>query len=350
MKDSSFNDHLILNSFSIKNALEKLNKLGPDAILFVINEEKKLLGSLTDGDLRRGYINGLSMDSQLELFLQKNPRKIDISNFTVEEIINFRKLGLKVIPVINEQNIVVNVINFRHLKSYLPVDAVIMAGGRGQRLKPLTNEIPKPLLKVGDIPIIERNVNRLLQFGIENIWISVRYLGHKIKSHFEDLSLHSCEIQYVEEKEPLGTIGAVRLIQNFKNDFVLVTNSDLLTNIDYEKFFSFFIDQDADMAVASIPYTVKIPYAVLETENSVVKHFKEKPNYTYYSNAGIYLIRRAVLKSIPENLFYNSTDLMNQIISKGGKVVAFPMIDYWLDIGQHEDYLKAQEDVKHIQF
>ena len=225
-----------------------------------------------------------------------------------------------------------------------------MAGGKGQRLQPLTNLIPKPLLKVGDKPIMEHNLNRLAMFGIDDFWVSVKYLGEQIKDHFGDGKQKNINIQYVWENEPLGTIGAVAQISNFKHDYVLVTNSDLLTNIDYELFFLEFIKQEADLAVLTIPYQVSIPYAVLETTDGKVKSFKEKPTYTYYSNGGIYLMKREMLHFIPKNKFYNATDLMEELIQNKRKVISIPFLGYWLDVGKHEDFEKAQIDINNVKF
>jgi NDP-sugar pyrophosphorylase family protein len=154
----------------------------------------------------------------------------------------------------------------------------------------------------------------------------------------------------VWEDVALGTIGAVSKIDNFRHDYILVMNSDLLTNIDYEHLFLDFINKDADFAVVSIPYQVKIPYAVLETEEGQIKSFKEKPTYTYYSNGGIYIMKKSVLQHLPKNTFFNATDLMDKLIAENLKVVSYPLIGYWLDIGKHEDFIKAQNDIKQIKF
>jgi NDP-sugar pyrophosphorylase family protein len=245
---------------------------------------------------------------------------------------------------------VVNVINFRTIKSYLPVDTVIMAGGRGQRLQPLTNTTPKPLLKVGDKPIMEHNLNRLASYGIDDFWLSVNYLGDQIENYFGSGKEKNIKIEYVWETEPMGTIGSVSKIKNFEHDFVLVTNSDLLTNIDYESFFLEFIKQGADMSVLTIPYQVNIPYAVLETKEGIIKGLKEKPSYTYYSNGGVYLMKKNILNHIPENSFFNSTDLIETLIENEYKVVSYPFSGYWLDVGKHEDYNKAQVDINNFIF
>jgi dTDP-glucose pyrophosphorylase len=346
----SYKEHLILSGSNVKQALAKLNDLSQDAILFVVDGNSKLIGSLTDGDVRRGLLNDFTVESKIDEIIQSNPRFIRKGNYDIQKIIEYREEDYRVIPVLDENEIVINVINFRYNKSYLPIDAVIMAGGRGQRLQPLTDAIPKPLLKVGDKPILEHNLNRLAMYGIDDFWVSVKYLGGQIEDYFGTGTQKNINIEYVWENEPLGTIGAVSKIVNFKHDYILVTNSDLLTNIDYEQFFLEFIKQGADLAVLTIPYQVAIPYAVLETEKGEVKSFKEKPTYTYYSNGGIYLMKKEMLGYIPQNTFFNATDLMEELIRSDKKIVSFPFSGYWLDIGKHEDFEKAQTDINNIKF
>lgn len=343
-----YKDHLILSGSKVKEALLTLNELSQDAILFVVNNDDKLIGALTDGDVRRGLLKGFTIDSVINEIIQDNPRYITKGENNLNKIIEYREGDFRIVPIVDENHKVVNVINFRNIKSYLPIDTVIMAGGRGQRLQPLTNTTPKPLLKVGDKAIIEHNLDRLALFGIDDFWISVKYLGEQIENHFGDGKEKNVKIEYVWENEPLGTIGAVSQINNFEHDYVLVTNSDLLTNIDYEQFFLEFIKQDADLAVLTIPYQVNVPYAVLETNNGNVKSFKEKPTYTYYSNGGIYLLKKEMLEFIPKNTFFNATDLMEELIKNNLKVISFPFSGYWLDVGKHEDFEKAQIDIKNI--
>ena len=345
-----YQEHLILSGSLIKEALNRLNYLAADAILFVVDEKGGLIGSLTDGDVRRGLMRGLGVEDRVNDFLQPNPKFLRKGQYCIEDVIAMREANFIVIPVLNEDDRVVNVINFRYRKSYLPVDAVIMAGGRGTRLRPMTDSVPKPLLRIGEKPIIEHNLDRLSSFGIDDsgFWISLRYLGKQVEAYFGLGTEKNINIQYVWEDHPLGTIGSVSKIQNFQNDFVLVTNSDILTTINYEDFFLDFIERDAEMSVATIPYSVDIPYAVLETSNNHVISFREKPTYTYYSNGGIYLFKRSVLSRIPKNCFFNSTDLMQNIIETNGKLVSFPVHQYWLDIGKPEDFEKAQKDIKHL--
>jgi dTDP-glucose pyrophosphorylase len=345
-----YKDHLILSGTKVKEALLKFNELSPDAILFVVDKDDKLIGALTDGDVRRGLLKGFTIDNFVDEIIQYNPKYITKGENNLEKIISYREGDFRVVPVVDENRKVVNVINFRNIKSYLPIDAVIMAGGRGVRLQPLTDSTPKPLLKVGNKAIMEHNLDRLALYGIDDFWVSVKYLGEQIEDYFGKGEEKNVKIEYVWENEPLGTIGAVSQIKNFEHDYILVTNSDLLTNIDYEQFFLEFIKQNADLAVLTIPYQVSIPYAVLETNNGQVKSFKEKPTYTYYSNGGIYLIKKEMLSHIPKNTFFNATDLMEQLIKSNFKVISFPFLGYWLDVGKHDDFEKARIDIHNIKF
>jgi NDP-sugar pyrophosphorylase family protein len=295
-------------------------------------------------------IKGFTIDSLINDIIQPNPRFITKGDNNLDKIIEYREGNFRIVPVVDENHKVVNVINFRHVRSYLPIDAVIMAGGRGQRLQPLTASVPKPLLKVGSKAIMEHNLDRLALYGIDDFWVSVRYLGEQIEDHFGNGHEKNVKIKYIWENDPLGTIGAVSKIKNFQHDYVLITNSDLLTNIDYEQFFLEFTRQEADFAVLTIPYQVNVPYAVLETIEGKVKSFKEKPTYTYYSNGGIYLMKKEMLKFIPEETFFNATDLMEELIKVNLKVISFPFSGYWLDIGKYEDFEKAHVDIQSIKF
>ncbi len=344
----NFREHLINKEATVKDALAQFNRLAKDAIVFIVDQNDKLLGSLTDGDVRRGLLKDLSINSSVMDFTQSNPKYLIKGDYSIDEVIELRNDNYKIIPVLDSDGKVRNVINFRFIKSYIPVDAVVMAGGRGQRLRPLTDTIPKPLLKVGDKSIIDHNIDRLRKFGVDDYWLSLGYLGDQLVTHFGDGSSRGINIRYLWEDEPQGTIGAVSKIENFVHDHVLITNSDILTALNYEDFFLDHIKNDADMSVVTIPYLVDVPYAVMETSNNHVISFKEKPTYTYYSNGGIYLVKKEILKRIPKGEFFNSTDLMQDLIEAGGKLVSYPIRQYWLDVGKHEDFEKAQNDIKHL--
>jgi NDP-sugar pyrophosphorylase family protein len=265
-----------------------------------------------------------------------------------KSIVEYRNLGLKIIPILNEQNVIIDLLNFSKELTKLPIDAVIMAGGKGTRLLPLTQNTPKPLLKVGDKPILQHNIDRLTKFGIRNIHVTVNYLKEQIQEYISTLNHSEGSIECVVENKPLGTVGGLNLINDWNNDFILLINSDVLTNIDYEDFFLEFIKSDADMMVAAMPYPIKVPYAILETEGDEIMAFKEKPEYIHLANTGIYLFKREVLSFLPGEGFSNATDLMGTIIGNKKKLSFYPMVNYWLDIGKHDDFKKAQEDIKHI--
>jgi dTDP-glucose pyrophosphorylase len=345
-----YKDHLIPSGSKIVEALHRFNELSQDAILFVVDTNDKLIGSLTDGDVRRGLLKGFTIESIIDEIIQDNPRYITKGENNLKKIIEYREGDFRIVPIVDQNHKVINVINFRTIRSYLPIDAVIMAGGRGQRLQPLTDDTPKPLLKVGNKAIMEHNLDRLALYGIDDFWVSVKYLGEKIENYFGLGTEKNIKIEYVWENEPLGTIGAVSKIENFEHDYILVTNSDLLTNIDYEQFFLEFIKQEADLAVLTIPYQISVPYAVLETFEGKVKSFKEKPTYTFYSNGGIYLMKKEMLNYIPKNSFFNATDLMEKLIKNNLNVMSFPFSGYWLDVGKHEDLEKAHIDIYNIKF
>lgn len=340
-------DYIIRKEATVMDALKQLNNTRTFT-LFVVDEWEKVVGALTDGDIRRGLINGVSLQSDVYAICLKSFRYVDDKNNTPKYIGELRRLGIRLVPYLSANGKIEKFIDLQKTLGLLPIDAVIMAGGRGERLRPLTDTLPKPLLPLGDKPIIEYNVDRMLSYGIGNITISVRYLGQQIQDYFGDGSSKDACIRYVDEDRPLGTLGAVSLIHHFTNDVVLVMNSDLFTDIDLEEFYLHFLQSQADMAVASVPYNVTVPYAVMQTSDGLVHAFEEKPTYTYYSNAGIYLIKRSVLETLEEGERCDATDLMQRLISNGQRLTYFPIVGYWIDIGKPEDYKKAQEFIKYV--
>lgn len=344
----NYKDHLIPKDSSVKQALTKLNELSLDAVLFVINNEYELLGSITDGDIRRGLLTNINLETNILEFVQPFPKKIVLDQYDISEIIELKSKKFQIIPIVNNKNQIIDVINLRISKSFVLIDAIIMAGGEGKRLRPLTENIPKPLIEIDGKPILEYNIDRLSLFGIRNFWISVNYLGDQIVDYFGSGEGTVREIKYVWEDTPLGTIGAASKIFDLKCPHVLVSNSDILTNLDYESFYLDFVKRDADFSVVTVPYDVKIPFGVLETEDRLVTDLKEKPTYTYYSNGGIYLMRREVMKYIPLDRKFDATDLMKILIRENKKVVSYPFSGYWLDIGRMDDLQRAKRDIKQI--
>lgn len=341
--------HIIYQHETVRDALIKLDDLKLNPILLVVDGDNTLIGSLTDGDLRRGFIKGLTFDNALIDYLQSDPLYIKEEDLHTTDINSLRKKNFLIIPIVNNNKQVVKVLNLQTIESVVPADVFIMAGGKGTRLMPLTKDTPKPMLHVGNKPIIEHNIDRLIKYGIKNIYISVNYLADKIKDYFKDGSDKGVSVNYVHEDRPLGTLGSVKLVDNLEHDYIMVMNSDILTDIDYNGFFQTFLRSGADMAVATTSYQVDVPYGVMEVDNgNFVNALKEKPRYTYYSNAGIYIIKKELLSLVPHNEFYNVTDLMDQLIEQGKKLISFPILGYWLDVGKHQDFEQAQEDVKKL--
>ncbi len=336
-------DKTILDALHKLNAIRDVSRL----ILFVTNDDSSVLGSLTDGDIRRSLVEEADVNKRVgDVCFKGFVFEYDRKGFL--DLKSFRKRDIKILPILDEHKRMLKIIDLDVTKSLLPLECMIMAGGRGKRLSPITDSIPKPMLSLGDKPIIEHNIDRLIAFGIQKIYISVKYLGEQIQEYFGDGSKKGISIEYIWEEEFLGTAGAMALVEEFKSDHVLLMNSDLFTNVDFEDLYLDLIKQNADMAVASTEYKVDVPYAVFETDNQLVKDFKEKPSYVYHSNAGIYILKKDLIKKIPKNKFYDITDLMENLVKDGGILIHNPIVGFWIDIGSPGDYKQAQDFVKHL--
>lgn len=341
--------YLIGANQTILEALRKLNSFDKsDALtLFVIAEDGEMIGTLTDGDIRRNLVEAHRISEPIIDIMHREFCFLQFDNITVKNIRDYKDRGISLIPILNDKRSIVDIINLKECRSYLPVDAVLMAGGKGERLRPLTETTPKPLLMVGDKAIIDYNIERLISFGVKHISVTVNYLREQIENHFQ-FKYGDTQINCVREPKYLGTIGSVKFVDTFYNDTVLVMNSDLFTNIDYESFYLHFIDNDADMSVAAVPYTVTIPYGVFKLDGRDICGINEKPTYNYYANAGIYLIKKELLKLIPNDLFFNATDFIDVLIRNNKKVIRFPIVGYWIDIGRHEELARAKDLAKHL--
>lgn len=333
---------------TLKDALQKLDANPAYLTLFVANEVNQIIGSITDGDIRRGLLKDLNNSSKVSEFYNPNFTYIVDGEYNKNKLDVIKKKGIKIVPVLDNKNKLIKVLNFDQLKTILPMDAVIMAGGKGTRLRPLTKTTPKPLLKIGNKPIIEYNIDRLKKHGIFNQYISINYLGDQLIEYFKDGKDKDISITYIKEDVALGTIGAIRKVQDFKHEYILVMNSDILTDIDFENLFYTMENSNADMIVSTTSYKVEVPYGVIETNKNHIVNLIEKPTYTYYSNAGIYIIKKEHLALIPDKGAFNATDLMQKLIDLKKNVIHFPITGYWLDIGKHKDFEKAQMDIKHL--
>ena len=342
-------DHFIKQDVSLLEALARINTLGPEPlVLFVLDNSDRMVGTITDGDSRRALVAGASVNDSIEKIMHKNFNYMKVEDLNnVKEIKRQKELMMRMVPILDKDSHVVEIINLEKYKTRLPVDAVLMAGGRGERLRPLTEKTPKPLLPVGGKAIIDHNIDRLISYGVKHISVTVNYLKEQIEEHFRE-PRGEVQVQTVREPKFLGTIGSIRFIPEFYNDTVLVMNSDLFTNINYEDFYLHFKEHDADMSVAAIPYDVDIPFGILNLDGRNITGLSEKPHYGYYANAGIYLIKHSILDIIPSDTMFHSTDLLEAIIAKGGKAIRFPLNGTWIDIGNPQEYKRANDLVKYM--
>lgn len=345
----SLRKYVITTAATVLDALKAMDGTSHDSqTLFVVDENERMVGTLTDGDIRRGLIAGVTLSASVSEIMHTNYKFVREGQNDALLLKEFRNKQIYFIPVLNADGHILKVCNLIKYRNFLPLDAVLMAGGKGERLRPLTEKTPKPLLPVGDKAIIDHNIDRLISFGIKHINVTVNYLGEQLEEHFRE-PRNEVQIQTVREPKFLGTIGSIKFVQKFYNDTVLVMNSDLFTNINYEDFYLHFKEHDADMSVAAVPYSVSIPYGILDIEERRnIKGLIEKPTYDYYANAGIYLIKRSALDLIPSDTMFHSTDLLESIIAKGGKAIRFPLNGTWIDIGNPQEYKRANELVNRL--
>lgn len=339
----------IFGSVKLLDALKAIDLLIDESLtLFVIDNDNKVKGTLTDGDIRRYLVSGGQLQDAVSKAMHTNFIYISINEENkVSKLRGLKAKNITLIPVLDNAGRIVDIYDLAKYKSHLPVDAVLMAGGKGERLRPLTEKTPKPLLPVGGKCIIDHNIDHLISYGVKHVNVTVNYLGEQIEKHFAE-PCNGVHVHCYREPKFLGTIGSIRFVENFYNDTVLVMNSDLFTNIDYEDFFLHFQAHDAEMSVAAVPYNVSIPYGILDLEGREIKGLIEKPKYNYYANAGIYLIKKSALAEIPDNEFFNATDLIERLITQGKKVIRYPLNGTWIDIGTPQEYQKANDLVRHL--
>lgn len=341
------NEFIIDGRSSVLEALRRLNKLSGGAMtLFVCDGDGRLSGSLTDGDIRRSLIGGHQLTDDVSTIMHSPCVAFHGDEVQVSDVKRLREKRITLVPHVDADGRIVNIYDFSHLHSLLPIDAVLMAGGKGERLRPLTLDTPKPLLKIGDKCIIDYNIEALARNGIRNISVTTNYLAEKLEAHFAE-PVAGVKVNCVKEPYRMGTIGSLALVKEFHNDTILLMNSDLLTSICFEDFYLAHIEENTDMTVASVPYMVSVPYGIFVLDGNRILDVEEKPTYNYFANAGIYLIKRSWLDIIPRGEYFDATHFMDAMIRKGGKVTHFPIEGTWIDIGSPNDYKHAQDLMKH---
>ena len=338
--------YIIPTDTSVKEALALLEN-NDTQTLFVTDGDGRMKGTLSDGDVRRGMLAGAAIDSPVSAVMHRDFKYLTQRDFDVRRIREFRQQRIWLVPVLDADGRIADTVNLLKYRSRLPFSAVLMAGGKGERLRPLTEHTPKPLLPVGDKAIIDHNVDRLLSFGIRDIRVTVNYLAEQIEAHFAE-PRDGVTVGCVRESDFLGTVGSLRQVRDIPGDTVLVMNSDLFTNIDFEDFYLHFKKYAADLSVAAVPYNVSIPYGILDLDGREVKGIVEKPVFNYYAGAGIYLMKREVIGEIPEGQPFHATDLIQKLVAAGRKVIRYPLNGTWIDIGSLKEYQKACDLVRHL--
>ena len=330
---------------TIKDALQIIDK-GAMKIAIVLDEKKKVIGTITDGNIRRGLLKGLSLNSSIETIYFKEPTLSSV-NETKEQLIQ-KAISKKLyqIPIVDEDGYLVGI---EDLATLLKVTnkrnrVILMAGGLGTRLRPLTEDIPKPLLKVGNQPILETIIKNFVKYGFINITISLNYKAEMIKEYFGDGSRFEANIDYIEETKRLGTAGALSLIKNRPQEPFFVMNADLLTNVNFSHLLDFHVQESSIATMCVREYDLQVPYGVIETKESKITSIKEKPIQTFFVNAGIYALSPQVFEYIPKNTFYDMPTLFNDMMENKHSLISFPIHEYWLDIGRMSDFEQAQSE------
>ena len=340
--------HIIESDADILAALSRLNKLsGGVMTLLVVDRDGHLQGTLTDGDIRRAILKGACTSDSVKVAMNRNFNALQGDEIDVSQVREYRRRGITLLPHLNVDGTIREIYDLKNTRSILPLDAILMAGGKGERLRPMTLTMPKPLLEISGKAIIDYNVEALAAVGIKNITVATRYLAEKIYSHFER-PVAGIKVKCITEEHPMGTIGAASLIEHKKGGNTLIMNSDLLTSISFEDMYIKHVNEQADITVAAIPYTVSVPFAILTTDGANITGLEEKPTYSYYANAGIYIISNHLLSQLPKDRVTDATTLIEEAIRDNYKVVFYPINGTWIDIGTPADFSHAQELMRHI--
>ncbi len=332
---------------SIREVLKIIDKQA-SRIALIVDSSYRLLGTVTDGDIRRGLLNNISMDSSVENIMNVNPVtcKPDTARTTINKLMADHKILS--MPLVDD-GIVKGLRNLHDSNAISTHEnpVFLMAGGFGTRLKPLTDSCPKPMLKVGDKPMLEITLNEFVNYGFKNFYISTHYMPDTIMDHFGDGSKWGVNITYVYEDSPLGTGGALGLLPEDINTLPLIMmNGDILTNINFEKLLDFHISSKADATMCVREYEYQVPYGVIYGEGNKILRMEEKPVQRFYVNAGIYVLSNEVIKNVKKSHRIDMPTLLEDKISEGNNIIMFPIHEYWLDIGRMDDFKKAQIDIQ----
>ncbi|MCX7836054.1 MAG: nucleotidyltransferase family protein, partial [bacterium] len=333
---------------TIHTAIQRINQSGK-GIALVTTADRKLIGTVTDGDIRRAILDAIPLSNPVSIILERKkgtryevPLKASIHLPIAEQIELMHQHHISQLPLLDDDGTVIDLVTLSEVApvSPTPLRAVIMAGGFGTRLRPYTETTPKPMLPVGDKPLMEHIIEQLKNSGIHHVNITTHYLPEKIMAYFRDGSDFGVKVDYVQEDSPLGTAGALSLMEA-PTEPLLVMNGDVLTQVDFRAMYRFHQEHKAYLTVGVRQYDIQVPFGVIETKEMKVVSITEKPTLSFFVNAGIYILEPAVHQYIPKSQKFDMTDLMKILIEEKKDVVSFPIVEYWLDIGNPKDYETA---------
>lgn len=341
------NPNLIVSpDASLRDVVETMTK-NSRQVAAVVDDAQRLVGLVTDGDIRRALLRGATLAEPVARVMNTKPVTAPPAITRAEALAVMHTKVIRHLPLVDRDGRLVELLVQDDLldEGPLPNVAVLMAGGQGSRLRPLTESVPKPLLRVGGKPLLEIMVERLRANGVQRFFISVHYKSEQIEAHFGDGSRLGVRIGYLREPEPLGTAGALQLLGAAWAEPLFLVNGDIITKCDFRSMLAFHRRNDADLTVGLVPYEVDVPYGVFEVEGDRLAGVSEKPRLEFQVNSGIYVIGPSLRALIPDGRVFDATELIRLAVSTGRTVKAFPITDYWLDVGRHDDFHKADRDV-----
>ena len=342
---NNFLDICIASSVSIEDTM-KIIEYGNVKIALVVNKDNQLLGTISDGDIRRGLLKGSSINDSINNIYNTNPVTVRAgSNKDVLKDL-CSKCAINQIPILDQEDRIVDlfILDYVYKKREYKNQVVLMVGGLGTRLRPLTENIPKPMLKVGDRPILQTIVEGFVKSGFYNITMCLGYKSGVIQSFFEDGSMFGANIDYIVEEKRMGTAGALTLLQKKIDGPFFVMNGDLLTNVNYENMLDFHTSNRSKATMCVREYDIEVPYGVVKTNQEKIISIEEKPVHSFFVNAGIYLLEPLCIDMIPNNKFYDMPLLFEDLILNNYHTVSFPLKEYWIDIGKRADFDKANSE------
>lgn len=342
-------DILVFPDITVKKVLEIIDKSSKQ-IALVVDKEQKLLGTINDGDIRRGFLRGLGLEDSIETIYFRTPTVANI-NDTKERIVGLAtSKKIHQIPLLNDSGVVVGLDILDELVSNNKKSnkVILMVGGLGTRLRPLTENIPKPMLIVGNKPILQTIVEKFAEYGFTNIVMCVNYKSNIIQKYFGDGSNFGVSIEYIFEEKRMGTAGALSLLKEKPEEPFFVMNGDLLTNVNFEHLYQYHISTNSAATMCVREYDFQVPYGVVDIKDSQIISIKEKPIHKFFVSAGIYILNPEVLQYIQKNEFYDMPTLFEKLIELEQNTLSFPIREYWLDIGRIEEYERANNEYRNV--